>query len=109
MAHVVSTHVCKWVPLDEASGPAIEAHEGRVQLNGGYLGTGARGLVFALARNPSPEATEGPSQWADLTHAAALLVAVQIEGEKALAANEGLDFGRFRKSVLDSDVVVLLD
>jgi hypothetical protein len=105
---VLAVDVGHGVPLDQATSPAIQAFEGRINLDQGDAGPGAGGLVLPLAGDPRPEPLERPAQGPHLAHPAALLVAVLVEGEEALGAHQLLHLARVREHVLDADAVVLL-
>ena len=100
--HLRARHVGKRVELDQrarASGAPLE-HGVHLHDGGGLPRPG--GLVLALAGHPRRQRLELPPQGLHLPHAAALGVAVLVEGEHALLADKGHGLLCVREGVLDS-------
>ncbi|ONK68469.1 uncharacterized protein A4U43_C05F11960 [Asparagus officinalis] len=100
--NIFSIDICNRVPFNHT----VKPFKRRVDLDYGNLGLGSRRLIFALTGDPSSEAFESSSKRADFANSAAFFMAVLVEGKKAFASYEGLDFAGIWKHVLDVDVIV---
>lgn len=96
-------HVRQRVKLDQRAGPPGGPLEHRVDLHDRDGLPRARGLVLALAGHPRRQRLELPAQGLHPPHAAALGVAVFVEGEHTLLSDEGHGLLGVRESVLDAE------
>ena len=102
MPDLGARHVGQRVKLDQRSGPTGGTFKDRVDLHDRDSLPRPRGLVLALARHPRRQRLELAAQGLDLADAAALCVAVLVEGEHALLADQGHGLLGVRERVLDS-------
>lgn len=77
-------------------------------LNDRGVRSSAGRLILPLSGYPGANASQHSSQRSHLSHAAALLVAVLVEGEQAFGSHEGLHLAGVREQVLDVNAVMLL-
>mmetsp|Transcript_26224 Transcript_26224/g.45115 ORF Transcript_26224/g.45115 Transcript_26224/m.45115 type:complete len:310 (-) Transcript_26224:173-1102(-) len=105
--NVVAGRVGQRVVLNQVA--AVLALEGGVELHDRDGGARSRRLVLALARDPRLQRRKVLPQRLDLADAAALVVAIFVEREHALFADQFLDGGSLREGILDVNAVVLLN